>query len=204
LKCFSLFSGIGGFDLALTRQGHTMVGACEIDKYARTVYARHFPGVKIHEDATKINPEELPDFDILVAGFPCQTFSFAGKRLGFKDTRGTLFFEIARIAKERQPQYLLLENVKGLLFHDNQRTITTMLNTLEELGTSMNGKLLTANISFPMTENVYSLSDIIEKNPSTKSFLSQNTITRLLNHPATKFMQSVLKIPKQMGEELKK
>ena len=81
------------------------MGACEIDKYARQVYSRHFPNVRIWEDATKINPGELPDFDLLCAGFPCQTFSIAGKRLGFEESRGTLFFEIARIAKRKKTNW---------------------------------------------------------------------------------------------------
>ena len=119
MKCFSLFSGIGGFDLALERQGHTMVGACEIDKYARSIYSEHFPNVPVWEDATKIKTKNLPDFELLCAGFPCQAFSMAGKRLGFEESRGTLFFEIVRIAREKRPRYLLLENVKGLLRHDN-------------------------------------------------------------------------------------
>ena len=134
MKIFSLFSGIGGFDLAAKREGHEIVGACEIDKYARQVYAKHFQGVPLHEDATKIKPEELPDFDILCAGFPCQPFSHAGRKNGFKDTRGTLFFEIARIAKEKKPRYLLLENVKGLLSHSKGNTFRTILRTLNELG----------------------------------------------------------------------
>lgn len=134
MRCLSLFSGIGGFDLALQRQGHTIIGACEIDKYAQSIYQKHFPGVPIHEDATKINPDDLPDFDIICAGFPCQAFSIAGKRRGFDDTRGSLFFEIARIAKQKQPRYLLLENVKGLLSHDKGETFRTILNTLDEIG----------------------------------------------------------------------
>ena len=114
MKCFSMFSGIGGFDLALQNLGHEMIGACEIDRYARQIYAKQFPGVKIWEDATKINPTELPEFELLCAGFPCQAFSMAGKRLGFEDTRGTLFYEIARIAREKKPSYLFLENVKEI------------------------------------------------------------------------------------------
>jgi DNA (cytosine-5)-methyltransferase 1 len=129
-----MFTGIGGFDLALKRKGHDIVGACEIDKYARQIYARHFPHVPIHQDATKINPKELPDFDILPAGFPCQAFSVAGKRLGFEDMRGTLFHEIARVAREKRPRYLLLENVPGLKFHDKGRTFETILTILDELG----------------------------------------------------------------------
>jgi len=122
LKVFSMFTGIGGFDLAFRNLGHEIVGACEIDKYARDIYSKHFPNVKIHHDATKMSPESLPPFDVLCAGFPCQTFSIAGKRAGFDDPRGNLFFEIARIAKEKRPRYLFLENVKGLLSHDQGET----------------------------------------------------------------------------------
>ena len=134
MKVFSLFSGVGGFDKAMTELGHEIVGACEIDSHARSVYARQFPGVFIYEDATKVQPSELSGFDILCAGFPCQAFSVAGKRLGFSDTRGTLFFEIARIAREKRPSYLFLENVKGLLYHNKGGTFRTILNTLDELG----------------------------------------------------------------------
>lgn len=134
MKVMSLFSGVGGFDLAFQNLGHEIVGACEIDGFARQIYARHFPGVRIYEDATKVQPSELSDFDILCAGFPCQAFSISGNRLGFEDTRGTLFFEIARIVREKRPQYILLENVKGLLSHDTGRTFATILSTLDELG----------------------------------------------------------------------
>ena len=134
MKVMSLFSGIGGFDYAFRRKGHEIIGACEIDRYARQVYARHFPDVRLYEDATKINAEKLPDFDILVAGFPCQPFSSAGKRKGFEDTRGTLFFEIARITSAKRPRHLLLENVKGLLSHESGDTIRKIYKTLDELG----------------------------------------------------------------------
>ena len=134
MKAFSLFSGIGGFDLALKRNGVEIVGACEIDKYARSVYGKHFPGVKIWENATTINPKEIPDHDIFCAGFPCQAFSIAGNRGGFNDTRGTLFFEIQRIVKEKLPSILLLENVLGLLSHEKGQTFATILDTLDALG----------------------------------------------------------------------
>jgi DNA (cytosine-5)-methyltransferase 1 len=123
-----------GFDLAAQRKGYEIIGACEIDKYARQVYSQRFPGIKIWEDATKINPKELPDFDLLVGGFPCQAFSIAGQRRGFDDTRGTLFFEIARIAKEKRPRHLLLENVKGLLNHEGGNTVRTIFRILDEMG----------------------------------------------------------------------
>jgi len=109
------------------------IGYSEIDKYAIQVYNKHF-NHKNYGDITKINERELPDFDLLVGGFPCQSFSIAGKRAGFNDTRGTLFFEIARIIREKQPRLLLLENVKGLLSHDKGNTFFTIISTLDELG----------------------------------------------------------------------
>jgi DNA (cytosine-5)-methyltransferase 1 len=110
------------------------VGYSEIDKYATAVYQYNYRGHKNYGDATKINPDDLPDFDLLVGGFPCQAFSIAGKRAGFSDTRGTLFYEIARIAQCKRPRYMVLENVKGLLNHDKGKTFTTILQTLWELG----------------------------------------------------------------------
>jgi len=110
------------------------IGFSEIDKYATKVYKHHYPKHKEYGDITSINEKTLPDFDLLVGGFPCQSFSIAGKRGGFDDTRGTLFFDIARIVREKQPRLLLLENVKGLLSHDQGRTFTTIISTLDELG----------------------------------------------------------------------
>lgn len=135
MKFFSMFSGIGGFDLALNREGHTCIGYSEIDKYAIQTYEKNFGReVKNYGDATKINPLELPDFDLLCGGFPCQAFSIAGKRRGFEDTRGTLFFEVARILQVKKPKLVLLENVKGLLNHNEGQTFAVILQTLEELG----------------------------------------------------------------------
>lgn len=133
MKFFDLFAGIGGFRLALERNGHECIGSCEIDKYARNIYEKNFGNKPQEADARKIKPEWLPDFDILCAGFPCQAFSLAGKRLGFEDTRGTLYHEIIRIAKEKRPKYLLLENVKGLLYHDQNKTLATILGALDEI-----------------------------------------------------------------------
>jgi len=149
LKAFSLFSGIGGFDLALKRNGVEIVGACEIDKYARSVYGKHFPGVKIYENATTIEPKEIPDHDIFVAGFPCQAFSIAGNRRGFNDTRGTLFFEIQKIVKEKQPSILLLENVLGLLSHNKGQTFATILDTLDALGYDVEWQVLNSKYFIP-------------------------------------------------------
>ena len=94
MKAATLFSGIGGFDLPLQRKGVELGEAVEIDKYARSVYSRHFPRVRLWQDATKIEPERLSEFDILACGPPCQSFSVAGNRRGFTDTRGTLFYEV--------------------------------------------------------------------------------------------------------------
>jgi len=110
------------------------VGFSEIDKYASELLKQKFPSVKNYGDATKIIPSKLPDFNLLVGGFPCQAFSIAGKRRGFEDTRGTLFYDIARILKVKRPEYILLENVKGLLSHDRGRTFGTIIATLSELG----------------------------------------------------------------------
>jgi len=132
LKYLSLFSGIGGFELGIADKGEC-IGYSEINKYAIQIYEKHF-NHKNYGDITKIIPKDLPDFDLLVGGFPCQSFSIAGKRMGFADTRGTLFFDIAKIIREKQPRLLLLENVKGLLSHDKGATFFTIISTLDELG----------------------------------------------------------------------
>lgn len=164
MRCLSLFSGIGGFDLALQRKGHQIIGACEIDKHARQVYSRHFPGVRIYEDARSINPEELPDFELLVAGFPCQAFSIAGRRLGFEESRGTLFFEIVRIAKQKRPKFLLLENVRGLLSHDNGRTFAVILKTLDEIGYDAEWQVINSKYFVPQNrERIFIIGHLREK-----------------------------------------
>lgn len=129
----SLFSGIGGFEQALNRLGGKCLFASEIDKKARASYELLY-GEEPSGDITKIQNNEIPEHDLLVGGFPCQAFSMSGKRKGFEDTRGTLFFDVARIAKEKQPKAMLLENVIGLLSHDKKRTIQTILKTLDEIG----------------------------------------------------------------------
>ena len=137
IRYFDMFAGIGGFRSGLEAiGGFECVGYCEIDKYAKQAYeAMYDTGGELYfDDARKIVPEQLPDFDLLVGGFPCQSFSIAGARKGFDDTRGTLFFEIARIASVKKPKYLFLENVPGLLNHNQGRTFETILRTLDELG----------------------------------------------------------------------
>lgn len=140
MKFLDLFSGIGGFRLGLEKAGHECIGHVEIDKFARKSYeAMHnTEGEWTRNDITTITNEEWAELkgrvDIIAGGFPCQAFSIAGKRGGFDDTRGTLFFDIARAAKEIQPSYLFLENVKGLFNHDKGRTFGTIIQTLDELG----------------------------------------------------------------------
>lgn len=156
MKVFSMFSGIGGFDLAMRNLGHEIVGACEIDKYAQQVYRKQFPGVPIHDDASQVQAESLPQFDVLCGGFPCQAFSIAGKRRGFSDTRGSLFFEIARIAKEKQPSILFLENVKGLFSHDKGETFRTIIRSLDEVGYDVEWQLHNSKHHVPQNrERVY-------------------------------------------------
>jgi len=139
-KVFSTFSGIGGFEVGIDHaaalNGFEVehVGYSEVDKYAISVYENHFKGVKNYGDITKIEAESLPNFDCLVGGFPCQAFSIAGRRGGFKDTRGTLFFDLARILRAKQPRLFVFENVKGLLNHDGGRTFRTIITTIAELG----------------------------------------------------------------------
>ena len=138
IRYFDMFAGIGGFRAGLTRVGgFQCVGHCEIDKYADASYrAIHDIGKEevYYPDATKIDPGGMPDFDLLCGGFPCQSYSMAGHRLGFADPRGALFFEIARLAKAKQPAYLLLENVPRILLHDQGRAFAIILSTLHELG----------------------------------------------------------------------
>ncbi len=110
------------------------VGMSEIDKYASELLKQRFPNVTNYGDCTKIDPNKLPDFDMLCGGFPCQAFSIAGKRRGFDDTRGTMFFEVARILKVKRPKIVFLENVKGLLNHEKGETFKVILQTLDELG----------------------------------------------------------------------
>lgn len=180
MKYFSMFSGIGGFELGIHRAverasasmevdtkrdlpnaqggvqegGHraTCIGFSEIDKNAIKVYELHFKGHRNYGDATAIIPEQLPDFDFLCGGFPCQAFSIAGKRLGFDDTRGTLFFEIARILKVKRPGQFLLENVKGLLSHDNGNTFKTIITTLVEMGYCVEWEVLNSK-NFGVPQN---------------------------------------------------
>lgn len=140
-----LCSGIGGFHSGLVNTGHyRCVGHAEIDKNAEKAYNAIYgeEGGLNYGDLRTINPRELPHFDLLCGGFPCQSFSVAGRRLGFRDTRGTVFFEIARILAEKRPPFLLLENVLGLLSHDSGRTLNTIFSALVEMGYNLEWMVL--------------------------------------------------------------
>lgn len=157
IRFIDLFAGIGGirkgFEMACEEKGLSSkcVFTSEIKPYAIDVLRQNHPNEIISGDITKVETEAIPDFDFLLAGFPCQAFSAAGKRLGFEDTRGTLFFEVARILKEKRPQGFLLENVEGLVNHDKKnpgdkigKTLETILGTLKELGYKVSWKVLNA------------------------------------------------------------
>lgn len=143
-KMIDLFAGIGGTRLGFQLTGATkVVFTSEIDKYAKQTYISNF-GDEVHGDITQIEASEIPEHDILVGGFPCQAFSQAGKKLGFEDSRGTLFFDIARILKEKRPKAFLLENVKNLQSHDKGKTLKVILGVLEELNYEVSYKVLRA------------------------------------------------------------
>lgn len=131
---FDTFAGIGGFTIPLLEAGWECMGYSEINSYASMIYQKHFPTHRNYGDITTIVPAELPDFDLLTGGFPCQSFSMAGKRRGFQDTRGTLFFFLADILRVKQPRYLFFENVKGLLSHDAGDTFATIIRALDDVG----------------------------------------------------------------------
>lgn len=140
MNFIDICSGIGGFRSALENNGHNCLAFAEIDKYAKQSYRAIYDtnGEEELDDITTITDEHFRLYrgrcDIITGGFPCQTFSIAGNRRGFEDTRGTIFFHIARAIKEIQPSYVLLENVKGLLSHDKGRTYGTIIQALDELG----------------------------------------------------------------------
>ena len=157
MKFLDLFAGIGGFRLGMESAGHECIGFCEIDKFARESYkAIHNTEGEIElHDITQVSDEfirGIGSVDIICGGFPCQAFSIAGNRRGFEDTRGTLFFEIARFASILKPKYLFLENVKGLLNHQKGDTFETMLRILDELGYNVEWQVLNSK-NFGVPQN---------------------------------------------------
>ncbi len=172
MKLLDLFSGIGGFHLGLEQSGFKFdwVGFSEIDKFASQQYKRRFPNATELGDITSVRARELPnDITILCGGFPCQAFSIAGKREGFNDTRGTLFFEIARILRYfkgigKPIPYFILENVKGLLNHDNGQTFATIYRVLADLDYTIECQLLNTRWFLPQNrERIYIVGHLGER-----------------------------------------
>ena len=144
LKVLSLCSGVGGAELALQQSeiDAELIGYSEIDKYASSIYQRHFPNHINLGDLTKIDANKLEDFDMLVSGIPCQAFSVAGKQKGFEDARGTIFFDVARILEVKKPKYILIENVKNLISHDKGNTFQVIVSILMSLGYNIRWDIL--------------------------------------------------------------
>lgn len=151
-----LFAGLGGFRLALESLGAKCVYSNEWDAHAQQVYCNNFGDIP-EGDITKVDETTIPDHDILCAGFPCQAFSISGKQLGFEDSRGTLFFDVARIVKCKKPKIVFMENVRNFASHDNGRTLSVVKNTMEELGYSFFYKMLnSADYGIPQKrERIY-------------------------------------------------
>lgn len=207
-KTIDLFAGIGGIRLGFEQTGRVKnIFSAEIDAYACKTYETNF-GENPYCDITAIDEKTLEDFDILLAGFPCQAFSIAGRRGGFSDTRGTLFFDVARILKEKKPRVFLLENVKGLVSHDKGKTFETIINVLKnELGYDVYYEILNAkdysvaqkreriyivgflkktNFKFPpKKKKLKFIKDVLEKEPvSSKYYLSDTYLNTLRRHKA--------------------
>jgi len=179
-KFIDLFAGIGGFHYALKSFGAECVFASEIDKKAQnTYYSNH--GINPYGDITQINEQDIPKHDILCGGFPCQAFSISGKQKGFEDTRGTLFFDIARIVNYHQPKILFLENVKNFTRHDNGKTLQTVIDTLTGLNYTVQYKVLnTSDFGLPQNrERVYIIAFHNSYTIKTIDFPSPNITSKL-------------------------
>jgi len=180
IKIADLFGGVGGFRLGIERAiNSSCVFYSEIDKFAVQTYNKNFKENHKPTDITKIRAENIPDFDILCGGFPCQAFSIAGKRGGFQDTRGTLFFEIARIIKAKRPKIVFLENVKGLLNHEKGQTFSIIIQTISELGYNVQWMVLNSKFfGVPQNrERVFIIGSIREEpRPEILPFRESNEI----------------------------
>ena len=205
IKIFTFFAGFGGDKFALQKAGidYEEVGFSEVDKFAIQCHEQNHKG-KNYGDITKINPEEIPDFDLFTGGFPCQSFSIAGKGLGELDIRGTLFNEIIRIAEVKQPKYMLLENVKGLISKKHKATFDKILSELKRIGYKVDYKVLNSkdfgipqnrervwfvcqrvdiakDFEFPNPEELkIFLKDILEEEVDEKYYLKEEYTKKLL------------------------
>lgn len=155
-RFIDLFSGLGGFHLALKSFGAECVYASDVNVKVNKIYEENH-GLKPEGDISLISEKSIPKHDIVTAGFPCQAFSIAGKKLGFEETRGTLFFDVARIIKHHKPKVAILENVKNFASHDGGKTLKTILNTLDEIGYNVYYKVLnSADFHVPQArERIY-------------------------------------------------
>ena len=144
IKTVSLFSGVGGIDIPFINHGFDIVYANDFDINAVKTYNLNFSKKATLADITTIDEKEIPECNCLIGGFPCQAFSIAGYRKGFEDTRGTLFFDVARILKEKKPEIIFLENVKNLVSHDHGKTFKVIIETLEQIGYHIKYKVMNA------------------------------------------------------------
>jgi DNA (cytosine-5)-methyltransferase 1 len=172
IKVFEMFSGYGGASFALRKANidFQTIGFSEIDSVAIKCYQNNFPHVTNYGDCKKINPQKLPDFNLLTAGFPCQPFSGAGKHQGAIDTRGTLFYDIIRIAEFKQPEYIVLENVKGLTFKNHNHTLQIILKEIIRIGYRVNYKILNSK-DFGTPQNRERVIFLCQKNEIKKKIL---------------------------------
>ena len=184
-KYFSTFSGIGGFELGIENAAKELglatecVGFSEVDKFTTSVYQRHFPNTKNYGDIKQINTDELPDFDLLVGGFPCQDVSMIGKRKGLAGERTGLFYELARILEAKQPKYFVFENVSA---PTKEKTLSKSYKPSITWVTVSNGECLTHNTSEPRnTVRELSSSDFFEKNVDQKYYLSEEKTAKLFS-----------------------
>ena len=194
-RCADFFSGIGGFHIAARNLGHQVVFACDIDKNARTAYSHNFD-ITPAGDISELQPDDVPDHDLLLAGFPCQPFSIIGQRKGFQDPRGSLFFELLRFIEAKKPRAVILENVKQLVTAGKGEVIERILSELHALGYSTTYKVLNAlDFGLPQKRErtiivasnqldltfwqwpdhnlpIQSLADILEPDPDAKYYVS--------------------------------
>lgn len=164
-KFIDLFAGIGGFRLAFQNLGGKCVFTSEWDKYSKKTYRANFGEIPFGDITKPETKSYIPNnFDVLCAGFPCQAFSIAGRRGGFEDTRGTLFFDVAEIIKKKHPKAIFLENVKGLRNHDKGKTLATILNVLrEDLGVTLSGRAFRSNLFARSSQKGFPLQSLTQK-----------------------------------------
>lgn len=179
----SLFAGVGGIELGFKRSGFKVVWANEIDEKASVTYRLNHNHLLVTEDLNNIKSDEIPDMDILLAGFPCQAFSVAGYRRGFKDERGNVFFQLARVIKDKKPSIIFLENVKNLVGHDNGNTFKVILDILHQYGYFIKTEVMNASDygNIPQNrERIYIVGFLNEKQHNNFDFPEPVELTKKL------------------------